>query len=329
MLKRTTIRSLVILAAVLALVLSNTMVNAQGLLRAAAPSKSSDDVEPIIRSSINLVTIYASVNDRSGRFVGGLKPEDFEIYDNDIPQKIEYFTEEDQPISMGIVFDTSSSMKQIIIESSDVLRTFLKSRNKEDEYFLLTFNTTVQLAQDFTSSADKIVDELLDVSPSGLTVLNDAIFAGVEKVKHGRNSKKALLVISDGQDNNSWYSKQELQNMLKEADLQLYSIYVTNCNPNTKAETYLDREGRQTLKSYADVSGGRAFFPRAMTEFDDVVTTIDKELRHQYSIGFSPSGGLDGRWRRLRVKIKKEREKDDKGSKLAIRSRNGYQASTD
>jgi Ca-activated chloride channel homolog len=328
MLRMKSILSAMAIAMVMALLIPNVMVNAQGLLRAAKPEDV--EVQPIIRSSVNLVTIYASVNDRAGRFFPGLTADDFEVYDNDIQQKIEYFSEEDRPISLGILFDTSSSMKNKIEESGKILRRFLEARNKEDEYFLLTFNTTVNLAQDYTSSADKVIDALLDVSPSGLTVLNDAVYAGIEKVKRGRNSKKALLLISDGQDNNSWYSKNEIINMLNEADLQLYAINIGQ-EPQSKAESFLDKEGRALLRNFTQVSGGLAFFPRNMSELDIAVAAVEKELRHQYSLGFSPSSGLDGRWHKLKVRVKKiqvfYKDREEDRSKLAVRSRNGYQAS--
>jgi Ca-activated chloride channel homolog len=321
MVKSRAIHSAIVIVVALALISPHLVVRAQGLVRAAKPEEV--EIQPIIRSSVNLVTIYASVNDKSGRYVGGLRVEDFEVYDNDIPQKIEYFSEEDRPVSMGIIFDTSSSMKNRLEESGKILRSFLEARNKEDEYFLLTFNTTINLAQDFTSSTDKIIDSLLDVSPSGLTVLNDAIYAGVEKVKRGRHSKRALLLISDGQDNNSWYSKQEISNMLSEADLQLYSINISK-EPQSKAETFLDREGRETLRNYAQISGGRAFFPCSFEDLNFAVACVGKELRSQYSLGFSPSAGLDGRWHKLKVRVKKIKE--EAKDKLAVRSRNGYQA---
>src|SRR5207253_10788825 len=121
-------RSATIIAMLLALIVPYNIASAQGSLRFASTD---DEVQPLLRSSVNLVTIYATVNDKTGRFLSGLKPEDFEIYDNEVQQKIEYFSEEDNPISMGIIFDTSSSMRDRMENSCNTLRHFLGSRNKE------------------------------------------------------------------------------------------------------------------------------------------------------------------------------------------------------
>src|SRR4029077_1540620 len=111
---------------------------------------------------------------------------------------------EEQPLSVGILFDTSASMKERMERSSEALRHFLDLSKKDDEFFLLTFNTTLNLTHDFTTSTKDIVDSLLEISPSGLTALNDAVYAGIEKIKQGHHHKHALILISDGQDNSSW-----------------------------------------------------------------------------------------------------------------------------
>src|ERR1051326_4579041 len=276
-----------------------------------------NEAEPILRSSINLVTIYASVSDHSGHFVDGLKPDDFEIYDNGTRQQIEFFSKEERPLSVGIVFDISASMKERMDRSTEAVRHFLDMQCKDDEFFLLTFNTAVYLSRDYTTSTKDIVDSLLDVAPNGLTALNDAVFAGIEKVKQGHHQKHALILISDGQDNSSWYTSKEVGELLREADVELFSIGISD--EKVASLSLLDREGQGVLKQFSEMSGGRAFFPRNMDELDQMLTKIGVELRSQYSLGFTPSTGLDGRWHKLQVRLK-----DEARTRLAVRSRAGY-----
>jgi Ca-activated chloride channel homolog len=276
--------------------------------------------EPLIRATTNLVTIYASVSDINGRFIAGLKPDNFEIYDNGTRQDIEYFSQEERPLSIGIVFDTSASMKDRIGRATEALNHFLQLQHNDDEYFLLTFNTTVHMAHNYTASKANIINSLNDVCPSGLTALNDAIYAGIEKLKQGRYSKRALLVISDGQDNSSWYNSKDLSNILREADVQIFTVGITD-EGKTVDTNILEREGRALLRQFSEQSGGRAFFPTNMEQFDKTLAQVSSELRNQYSLGFSPSSGLDGRWHKLQVKVK-----NDTRARLAVRSRTGYKA---
>jgi Ca-activated chloride channel homolog len=288
---------------------------------ASTPDGESDN-EPLLRSAVNLVTIYATVSDPAGRFVAGLKPDNFEVYDNGLRQNIEYFSQEERPLTIGIVFDTSASMKERMTRSIEAMQHFLNAQRKDDEYFLITFNTSVNLMQDFTTAPDDIIAALKDVNPCGMTALHDGIFAGVEKVKQGHNSKRVLLVISDGQDNSSWYNSKELSKILQEADVQIFTISLPDeIASRSPAQLYLDSEGRAALKHFSETSGGRSFFPSTLNELDTLLVKVNSELRNQYSIGFSPSTGLDGRWHKLQVKVK-----DEARIRLAVRSRTGYQA---
>lgn len=292
-----------------------------GLVPVSASDNDEVNSEAVLRASVNVVTIYATVKDSSGRFVGGLKPQDFEVFDNDTKQAIEFFSEEDMPLTLGILFDASASMKERMQPSIKALQHFLDMSRKEDEFFLITFNTTLNMAQDFTQSSAAIINALNEVNPCGLTALNDAIYAGIEKVKQGRNKKRALLLLSDGQDNSSWYSSKELSNTLREADVQLYTVSIAQEGKKPQQLNFVERQGREILKQFSDLSGGRAFFPENLSDLEIMFANVNTELRHQYSLGFSPSMGLDGRWHRLRVVVK-----DDARPRLAVRSRTGYQA---
>ncbi len=274
--------------------------------------------EPVIRDSVNLVTIYTSVNNANGQFINGLKAGDFEIFDNSMREQIEYFTEEEAPISLVILFDISSSMQEPLEESRKALQQFLSSRQKQDEFCLFTFSSRVQLAADFTTNTEEIINALALISPNGLTAFNDAVYAGIEKIKEAHHNKRALLVISDGQDNRSIRRNDEINSLLREVDIQFYAISIPK-EKKDRLQVWLMKEGQDTLKKLASISGGKTFFPNNISELGTVANTINNELRHQYSIGFTPNGSLDGRWHKLKVKIK-----GDIYNQFVIRSRAGY-----
>src|SRR5262249_18704069 len=150
----------------------------------------------VVKGGISLVTFNVTVTDPYGRYVTGLSKEHFEVYDDKVPQTIEYFTDDDAPISVGILFDISGSMKGRLGRSFDALRKFCDTSHQLDEYFLVTFNNTAKLVQDFTSDSRNVFGTLSLVEPRGQTALYDAAYIGTEKVRTGKYSRKALILIS-------------------------------------------------------------------------------------------------------------------------------------
>jgi Ca-activated chloride channel homolog len=284
----------------------------------AQPSQAGqDDSLPVIKSGTNLVTLSVTVTDPYGRYVTGLSREHFELFDDKVPQKIQFFSDHDAPISVGIIFDISGSMKGRIDRSQDALRRFCSLGHDRDEYFLVTFNSGAKLTQDFTPDSRVITSCLMMVDPKGQTALYDAAYVGVEKVRQGRHARKTLLIISDGQDNNSRYSFKELKQLVKESDVQIYAIGVTNVFSSRE----LDVDGQITLEELTRLTGGRAFFPSNEAELNEVITRIGLELRHQYSIGYEPNGtNYDGRWHKLKLKVNAPKGMPP----LTVRAREGY-----
>jgi Ca-activated chloride channel family protein len=184
----------------------------------------------------------------------------------------------------------------------------------------MAFNNRPMLVQDFTTSVDRLIGRLMFVSPGKSTALYDAVYLAVEKVKQGRHSKKALLVISDGQDNNSRYSYKELRNIVKEADVLIYAIGITDPYVDSRAGF-----GRGLLEEIARMTGGRAFFPNGYNEPElmEVCTRIALELRHQYTLGFYPSDTSNrAKWHKVKIKIK-----PPKGiGRPSLSYRTGYQS---
>src|SRR5205085_6251880 len=163
----------------------------------------------------SVVNVLVSVTDTYGRFVTGLTQDHFDLFDDKVKQHIHHFTDEDAPMSIGIVYDVSGSMKDRIMRSIKALRRFMETSHEDDDFFLIGFNDRAKLVQDFTTSSEQVVGHLMFVDPKGSTALYDAAYLAVEKVAQGRHQKKALLIISDGQDNNSRYTYKELRNRVK------------------------------------------------------------------------------------------------------------------
>ena len=280
------------------------------------PQSASDDR---INLETAIVNVVISVTDPLGRFVTGLSSEHFEVYDDKIKQQIRHFSDEDAPLSMGIVYDVSGSMKERIARSVRALRRFIETSHDDDDFFLIGFNDRAKLVQDFTTSGDQLVNHLMFVQPKGSTALYDAAYLAVEKVQQGRHRKKALLIISDGQDNHSRYTYKELRNRIKEADVQVYAIGITD-----PADS-LNGFGRSILEEMTRMTGGRSFFPNAYNdpELIEICTRIALELRHQYSVGFYPSDtASENKWHKVQVKVN-----PPKGlGRLSLSYRDGYQS---
>jgi Ca-activated chloride channel family protein len=269
---------------------------------------------------VGVVNVIVSVTDPYGRFVTGLSKDHFDIFDDKVKQQIAHFTDEDSPVSLGIVYDVSGSMKERLMRSIKALRRFIETSHDDDDFFLIGFNDRAKLIQDFTTSGDQVVGHLMFVNPKGSTALYDASYLAVEKVQQGRHTKKALLIISDGQDNNSRYTYKELRNRVKEADVQIYAIGITDPASDTLAGF-----GRGVLEEITRMTGGRAFFPNAYNEPElvEICTRIALELRHQYSVGFYPSDVTsDAKWHKVQVKVN-----PPKGlGRLSLTYKDGYQS---
>jgi Ca-activated chloride channel family protein len=286
----------------------------------ASPQKPAQDQAPVVKERTEIVTLTVTVTDPYNRLVTGLDKQHFEVFEDKVKQSIEFFADEDVPVSLGIVFDVSGSMKGKLDRAREALKAFIQTSHDNDDFFLVGFNQRANLIAEFTDG-DSLINKLTFVDPKGQTALYDASYLGIEKVKQGRHTKRALLLISDGQDNSSRYSYGELRKLLKEADVQIYSIGIVEMGGG--AGSTLDLQGQSILEEIAQVTGGKAFFPRSAAELEDATTRIALELRHQYSIGYTPTNiKRDGRWHKIRVDVKPPRGLP----KLSVRTKEGYYA---
>jgi Ca-activated chloride channel family protein len=267
----------------------------------------------------DLITLTVTVTDNYGRYVSGLDKKAFSIFDEKAAQEIEFFSDDDAPVSVGVIFDVSGSMNgEKIKRAREALGRFINTSHDSDEYFLIGFNTRAQLLLDKTRDGDAVLNKLTYVQPKSQTALYDACYLGVEKVQRGTHPKRAILLISDGQDNSSRYTYSELRRLLKESDVVVYSIGILD---GSDAGSTLGMEGQGILDELSSVSGGKAFFPNTAAEMDEIFERIALELRHQYSIGYRPSNfANNGKWHKIKVKITPPRGLP----RLFVRSKEGY-----
>ena len=272
-------------------------------------------------TNTDLITLTVTVTDTYGRYVSGLGKSAFTVFDNKQQQEITHFSDDDSPVSVGVIFDVSGSMSgDKVKRARDALAKFIQTSHDSDEYFLIAFNSRAQLLLDRTRDGDSVLNKLTFVETKSQTALYDACYLGVEKVQRGAHSKRALLLISDGQDNDSRYTFNELRKLLKESDVTLYAVGILS---GSDAGSALGMEGQGVLDELSGVSGGKAFFPRSAAEMDDIFEQIALELRHQYSIGYRLDPFItDGKWHRVKVKVQPPRGLP----KLFVRSREGYYA---
>ena len=270
-------------------------------------AKAESEVDPSLRThtkpirvDVDLVLVPVTITDPMNRLVTGLEKENFNLLDNGEKQSIQYFSNEDAPISLGVIFDMSGSMANKIEKSRDAVVQFLKTANPEDEFFLIAFNDKPTLISDFTNNVEQVQGQLLFTVPKGRTALLDAIYLGIAKMRQAKHQKKALLIISDGGDNRSRYTENEIKSMVREADVQIYAIGIFDQNPRSDEERF----GPQLLAEVTDVTGGRTFTVDNPNELSDVATKIGVELRNQYVLGYKPTKPAhNGKWRKLRGEL--------------------------
>jgi Ca-activated chloride channel family protein len=278
------------------------------------------DLEKPVIVHTDLITLTVTVTDTYGRFVTGLGKNAFTILDEKVPQEITFFSDEDAPVSLGVIFDVSGSMSgEKITRAREALQRFIDTSHTRDEYFLIGFNNRAQLLLDRTRDSDALLEKLTFVQTKGQTALYDACYLGVERVTRGAHQKRAILLISDGQDNSSRYTFSELRRLLKETDVIIYAVGIVDAH----SDSTLGYAGRSILEELAGVSGGKAFFPSTSAEMNDTFERIALELRTQYSIGYRPTNfANDGKWHKLKIKVQPPRG----FPRLFVRGREGYYA---
>ncbi len=253
-----------------------------------------------LKVDVDLVLVPVTITDPMNRLVTGLEKENFQLFEGNSSQEIRTFSSEDAPVSLGVIFDSSGSMSSKMDKAKDAVMEFFKTANPQDEFFMITFSDEPEEVSDFTSSVDEIQNKLVFAVPRRRTALLDAIYMGVSKMRQAKYAKKALLIISDGGDNHSRYTENEIRSLVKEADVMIYAIGIYD----RYASAVEERLGPQLLSDITELSGGRAFTIDNPNDLGDVATKIGVELRNQYVLGYHPAKVVrDGKWRKIKVKL--------------------------
>ena len=255
-----------------------------------------------IKTETELTLVGASVTDPLGRLVTGLEQENFRVFEDGVEQEILHFSSEDVPVSIGVIFDMSGSMSDKIDKSRQAAVQFFRTANPQDEFFLVNFNDRAQLISPFTASVDDLQNSLMYTGAHGLTALYDGVYLGLSQMRGAHNTKKALLIISDGGDNHSRYSETEIRKFVREADVQIYAIGLFEPDGGPTPE---EQGGPSLLADLTMMTGGRTFTVKNLNELPDIASKISMELRNQYVLGYRPSHREhDGKWRKIKVKLR-------------------------
>jgi Ca-activated chloride channel family protein len=258
-----------------------------------------------LKVDVDLVLVNATVTDMEGRYAVGLEKENFHVWEDKVEQKIEYFSTEDAPISVGLIFDASGSMHDTLPYARQAALAFLQTANVDDEYFLVEFNDRPRVTVDTTKDIGKLQGHIIFIPAKGSTALYDAVYMGMEKLKKAAYPKRALITITDGGENHSRYSFSNLRDFVREQNVQIFSI---------------GAEG--AINNLVDMTGGYAFHGIGL---EDICQKIAIELKSEYVIGYrSTNQAKDGRWRKVQLKIDTPRGL----SKLNVRAKTGYYAAT-
>jgi VWFA-related protein len=283
-----------------------------------APTAVQDPAAGSFRISVDvpLVVLHATVTDRQGSLVSNVGEQDFQVYENGVAQRIQLFKNEDIPVAAGLVIDHSTSMGPKLAEVTAAARAFVRSSNREDEIFVVNFNEIASLGLPpsirFTDSTAELANAIADESARGQTALYDAIAMGLEQLQAATRDKKVLIVVSDGGDNASRRTLDQVMKLAEQSSAVIYTIGVFDQDDGDKNPGVLNRLARAT--------GGEAFLPGQLSEVVANCERIARDIRHQYIIGYAPSNPApDGSYRGIRVLARTK----DRG-KLSVRTRTGY-----
>ena len=271
----------------------------------SAPGQDSTDYKLHVETS--LVLIPVAVTDAQNRFVLGLEKGDFHLLEDGVEQTVAHFSGEDAPLSVGLVFDESGSMDYKLRVSQAAVAQFLKTMNAEDEAFLVEFSDSAKLTVGFTAHTEEIQTALKNAQPGGLTAMLDAIDLALHEMKKAKNSRKAIMIVSDGGDNHSKYTSAQIESLVREADVQIYAMGVFEPTLSLGL-TPEEVSGPRLLSEITTQTGGRAFAAAVTSDLPSVAARIAVELRNQYVLGYYPKNqSRDGKYRHVEVKLAQPR----------------------
>jgi Ca-activated chloride channel homolog len=270
----------------------------------------------VFTSETNLVPLYASVVDKNGKLLTNIPQSAFKILENGVEQPIKIFRREDVPVSMGIIIDNSGSMRDKRTKVAAAALDLVKASNPQDEVFLVNFNDEAYLDQDFTSDIKKLEQALDKLDSRGGTAMRDAISMSIDYEKeHGKKDKKVLFVVTDGNDNTSNITLEQLIRKARQSEVLIYSIGLL-----AEEEPRDSRQAKKALKTLTENSGGVDYYPRDVSEVDKIVPQIARDIRGQYVLAYLPTNtAMDGSYRKIDVVV-------NGYGRPTVRTRKGYYA---
>lgn len=269
-----------------------------------------------VNMDVQLALIPVHVTNRDGGAVTGLSKGAFRLFDDGTEQKISFFASEDAPVSVGFLIDSSESMKPKMDRALRAANEFLKFSNPGDEFFVVEFNERAHLTLPFTQDMNLLQDRLFRKKSFGRTALLDAIQLGILEQKKAHNSRKALVILSDGGDNHSRHKEREIRALVQESDVQIFAVGLFDPD----AKTMEEQHGPILLTELAEQTGGKNFPVETIEELPSVCSKVHTELHNQYLLGYTPdSRPQDGRYHKVKVMVN-----DSSVSKLHVQHRPGY-----
>ncbi len=283
----------------------------------------------VIQAKVNLVVLPATVVDAKGHLVNNLTVSDFKVYENSVLQSVQVFKHADIPVSMGIVIDDSGSMKEKRPSVNAAALAFVETSNPQDQVFVVNFNDTayIDTPGDFASNMEDLRGALERINSSGGTALYDAVYTSIDHLRLGNRDKKVLLVVTDGVDNESRYTLDELLRYAQESNVLVYTIGLLG-EEDTQSKLFAhlshdDKKARKDLELLAKDTGGESYFPRSLDEVDEICHAVAHDVRNQYTLAYYPTNkAFDGTFRAVRV----EAFEHGTRKKLIVRTRPGYYA---
>ncbi len=277
---------------------------------------------------VDLVVLPVSVVDKKGHRVEDLQKDNFQIFEDGAPQKLTIFSHADIPVTMGIVIDDSGSMRPKRAAVNAAALTFVKTSNPQDQAFVVNFNDVYYLDTpgDFATNIEDLNAALNKIDSRGGTALRDAVYASLDHMKLGNRDKKVLLVITDGEDNASRYTFEELLARAQKSDAVIYTIGLLGDDEEGhlfKIRNGESRRASKVLETLAKATGGASYFPKSLEEVEATCVEIAHNIRNQYTLGYYPTNSKkDGTFRTVRVDASAPRKRE----KLSVRTRTGYYA---
>lgn len=286
--------------------------------RVLAQAQSSSDGDYRLRVETDLVVLHATITDKDSRPVADLTQESFRVFEDKVEQKIKIFKREDIPVSVGIVVDNSGSMRDKRKGVNAAALKFVQSSNPLDEVFIVNFNEEAFLDADFTGSIPLLEEGLEKIDARGGTALYDAVDMSLAHMKERATlDKKVLIAITDGEDNASRISLEQVVQAVERANVMIYTVGLLSGESGRS-----DRRAKRALEEISKASGGAVFFPENLDEVLSVANAIANDIRNQYVIAYTPTNHeKDGSFRRVEIKVNAPRR-----GKLFVRTRTGYYA---